>query len=355
MPKTPDFSSNKDFIDLIKDKPKLLPETGWNHVGPSEDHGINFLSGWGNSSTSGVPASWYLSEDGEVRLRGKVTGGSVGSTIFTLPEEVRPEYLERYIVPIEDDVHLENIHFRAHQGEEFPDFYLQIWGDRYNGLPALHYYFDPVEDIWSRVTWRIDKSTRGYGTSPIQFVWDLIYQEMFDDAYYGYGGDNGNNSPPSISIDFANNLGAGYHGGMINGVHFTPGTITSYGGNSVAAPTPVIDLHATRTGSITDGGIWDVEVYENEVLRYTNIGAQIWGDSGHPAGAAGISSLLISHQYANFTGFMALDNISLGTSQGADDIMPVQTFDDGTFGLLVDDSEDGSGEELPTFVIANDS
>jgi hypothetical protein len=116
MPKTPDFMQNKDFNDLIKKKRRALPETGWNNVGPDEDHGVDFENSWANSGPSTIPASWYLSENGEVRLRGKITGGETGTTIFTLPEEVRPEFKERFIIPIEDDVHLENIRFRAFSG-----------------------------------------------------------------------------------------------------------------------------------------------------------------------------------------------------------------------------------------------
>lgn len=78
MAKVPDFKQNQTFADLIAEsrRPKPLPETGWNLVGPGEDHGIDFQSGvsgtWANFSTSTVPCSWYLSEDGEVRLRGRV-------------------------------------------------------------------------------------------------------------------------------------------------------------------------------------------------------------------------------------------------------------------------------------------
>jgi hypothetical protein len=74
MPKTPDFKSNRTFNDIISEgrRPRPLPETGWNYVGPSEAHGVNFQNGWANVGASSVPASWYLSEDGEVRLRGRL-------------------------------------------------------------------------------------------------------------------------------------------------------------------------------------------------------------------------------------------------------------------------------------------
>lgn len=73
MPRTPDFNKN-NFDDLLGGwkRPRPLPETGWNNVGPSEDHGVDFQGTWSNVSDTTVPASWYLSEDGEVRLRGRV-------------------------------------------------------------------------------------------------------------------------------------------------------------------------------------------------------------------------------------------------------------------------------------------
>jgi len=42
------------------------------------------------------------------------------SIIFNLPEEVRPEHIEKYVVPVKADgsVCLDGIYFRAHQGQE---------------------------------------------------------------------------------------------------------------------------------------------------------------------------------------------------------------------------------------------
>lgn len=44
------------------------------------------------------------------------------SIIFNIPEEVRPEHIERYMVPVNNDgsLHLDRIHFRAFEGEEQP-------------------------------------------------------------------------------------------------------------------------------------------------------------------------------------------------------------------------------------------
>jgi hypothetical protein len=133
-PRSPDFKRNKSITDLISDtrKPKLLPETGWYRIAITElfeGAGVGgqyigstlavFINGtsWANvAGISNPPTSWYLSEDGEVRMRGKIKGGAgTGETIFTLPEEVRPEYTETFIVPINDndEVDLSGIKYRA--------------------------------------------------------------------------------------------------------------------------------------------------------------------------------------------------------------------------------------------------
>jgi hypothetical protein len=106
MGKTPDFRINKSIPDLIADtrRPNILPETGWYKVGMSSGYEIGsyFLNSWLNDSSPTSPdASWYLSEDGEVRLRGKITGGALGVVAFLLPEEVRPEFAETWICAVD--------------------------------------------------------------------------------------------------------------------------------------------------------------------------------------------------------------------------------------------------------------
>jgi len=103
MPKSPDFRTRSPNIsDMLGDmrRPPVLAETGWHYVGATQPEGVAFENNW-NNVTGEAPASWYLSEDGEVRLRGKVTGGEVGTIIFTLPEEVRPEFAETWVVAMD--------------------------------------------------------------------------------------------------------------------------------------------------------------------------------------------------------------------------------------------------------------
>lgn len=111
MPKARELNVDRQLADVVNEirRPKLQAETGWYNVGEewaaSEPIEIDFLNSWSNVGvTSGVtnaPAGWYLSEDGEVRLRGKIDGGTLGVPAFILPEEVRPEYAETFICAVE--------------------------------------------------------------------------------------------------------------------------------------------------------------------------------------------------------------------------------------------------------------
>lgn len=116
MPKSPDFNRSKNLPELISDtsikKPQLQPETGWYRVAITEmfeglgvggqyygSTDMVFTASWGNAGSTGVaPASLYLSNNGEVRMRGKITGGAAASIAFVLPPELRPEFAETFIV-----------------------------------------------------------------------------------------------------------------------------------------------------------------------------------------------------------------------------------------------------------------
>jgi hypothetical protein len=355
MSKTPDFSNNKTFGDIISEqrRPHALPETGWNNVGPSEDHGVNFEAGWDNSGVTSVPASWYLSAGGEVRLRGKITGGDVGTTIFTLPEEVRPEFTERYIVPMEDDIHLENIHFRAFGGGTgIPDIptanhYLAIYGDRYNGLPGLFNVFSDgtQEDVWLRMTWL----NSIIGRREV-FIATLVFDEWITDVYYS--GDPitiwGTNAI-GITVNFKNNwlsLSEDFSSQIINDSGASDSSRVASG--SGIGTDPVIDLHVFRTGlNANRGGDWSSEVYVDGTLRFTSNHAS-YGDVGHNLGRTGMGGIVFGSQYANYDSpsYIPIDNVMVGTTQGGSDLMAVADFESGYSPL--DDSLDGSP---PTFDI----
>lgn len=114
--RSPHFNRNRQIADLIAEERRVRPEedTNWYRTGPGdadmpgvEEHGVDFENGWDNVGDEGdSPASWYLSKNGEVRLRGHVVGPE-GTVIFTLPEEVRPQYDEKFLVAADDG-------FKAH-------------------------------------------------------------------------------------------------------------------------------------------------------------------------------------------------------------------------------------------------
>jgi len=105
MPRSPDFKYNRNLGDILSSqrKPPTIPDTSWAKIGISEAYEIAFATNWRNVGTTNAPAAHYLSEDGEVRKRGAVTGGEAGSVIYTLPEESRPEYEEPFPVIIRDE------------------------------------------------------------------------------------------------------------------------------------------------------------------------------------------------------------------------------------------------------------
>jgi hypothetical protein len=145
-PRSPDFKRNKSMMELIADtrKPKLMPETGWYRIGISElfegagQGGLfvgsslaifDLYASWRNvddtptsgSASASSPASWYLSPDGDVRLRGRVISPEITGeieTLFWLPPEARPEFIERFIVTVDayGNVDLSGVRFRAWGG-----------------------------------------------------------------------------------------------------------------------------------------------------------------------------------------------------------------------------------------------
>ncbi len=118
-PRSPDFKRSNSLINLIADtstkKPQLGPETGWYRIAITENYeGLGaggqfygstmnvFKNSWANAGGSGNPnASWYLSASGEVRFRGKITGGAEQTVVCILPPEIRPEYAETFIVAVD--------------------------------------------------------------------------------------------------------------------------------------------------------------------------------------------------------------------------------------------------------------
>jgi hypothetical protein len=107
MPKSRDLNIDRGLANVVGEtrRPKLEPETGWYNIGEEwaadEPIEFDFLNSWGNLGTDDdiehAPASFYLAEDGEVRFRGVITGGSAGTIAFMIPEEVRPQFAQTFI------------------------------------------------------------------------------------------------------------------------------------------------------------------------------------------------------------------------------------------------------------------
>ncbi len=124
MAKTPGFKQDRTIGDILASgrKPKLEPNTGWVNIGVSEEAEIPFEGYWANGGDE-APVGFYLSHNGEVRLRGDASGYLDGTDliIFVLPEEARPEFDTIFVTPVLNfglptgSIDLSGIRFRSFQ------------------------------------------------------------------------------------------------------------------------------------------------------------------------------------------------------------------------------------------------
>lgn len=114
----PDLPINKDLGDTIRELRAGAAggESGWTNVvateanlpdgdpGSTDPDGITpvFDNNWVSAGGQYAPVGFYLSDDGEVRFRGHITGGSATTTVFLLPDGYRPQYDETFAVPIDE-------------------------------------------------------------------------------------------------------------------------------------------------------------------------------------------------------------------------------------------------------------
>ncbi len=123
--RSPNFRGATTIIDVVKDmrRPPLLPFDAWIGVGisagsaagkahPNEYYeGMSpwFENAWVNVATTldnaRPRAAFYMSSDGEVRLRGHIRGGQAGTRVFQLPTGFRPEKTLQFIVPNDSGGH----------------------------------------------------------------------------------------------------------------------------------------------------------------------------------------------------------------------------------------------------------
>jgi hypothetical protein len=75
---------------------------------------VPFQNNWlsGDVSGNAAPASFYRDSDGKVHLQGAIAGGSVSTTIFTLPDGFRPSNRRRFIIASDGSAHiLDGVYF----------------------------------------------------------------------------------------------------------------------------------------------------------------------------------------------------------------------------------------------------
>jgi hypothetical protein len=70
----------------------LLSATQWMYVAASRRNNQGYLDfeGTWTDADPDSPVQFCMDEHGRVRLRGRIAGGAVGTTVFTLPEGFRP-------------------------------------------------------------------------------------------------------------------------------------------------------------------------------------------------------------------------------------------------------------------------
>lgn len=75
----------------------VLPATQWIYVSLSRRNNLgvmDFENGWIDDPDT--PAQFCMDEHGRIRLRGRISGGAVGSVAFTLPYGFRPPIRQKF-------------------------------------------------------------------------------------------------------------------------------------------------------------------------------------------------------------------------------------------------------------------
>ncbi len=85
----------ENFLCTIRTVRLAMPsEAPWVAIGPSD-----FANSWTNFGSGFRPAAYQIGPAGRVRLRGFVSSGVIGSTMFTLPVGYRPSAVEPFGCP----------------------------------------------------------------------------------------------------------------------------------------------------------------------------------------------------------------------------------------------------------------
>lgn len=78
----------------------LLPATQWIFININRRNGLgvlDFENGWTDGDPD-APAMFCMDEHGRVRLRGRITGGAVGTVFVTLPYGFRPAVPQSFVL-----------------------------------------------------------------------------------------------------------------------------------------------------------------------------------------------------------------------------------------------------------------
>lgn len=203
-----------------------------------------------------------------------------------------------------------------------------------NETPVLYHNFSPRTDVWVRMIYRVD-------LSPInQWMYPVMVQFTEVNANPGYYGNRWQR--PGISLNTADSVNqarpVAWNTTLDGSTTFEDATKTE-GFDSV-----VYDMHLQYMGDILVGGQtrsqWYCELYQNDVLKY-----QVTYDLHIDAGKASwtsVNSLVIDNMHGSGSLTAAhpaiyIDDLSIGTTRGAKDIMANEGFDSGTFGLFTVD------------------
>ncbi len=78
----------------------LLPATQWIFISQTKRGGLGLMdyeNGWGDGDVD-APGQFCMDEHGRVRLRGRISGGTVGTVAFTLPYGFRPAMPQSFVL-----------------------------------------------------------------------------------------------------------------------------------------------------------------------------------------------------------------------------------------------------------------
>lgn len=127
MSDSPDLLGNRGLGDVVRQlrRPELPAETGWIEPGGTNaetggEFSPPFENNWNHSPDPNPNTGFYLSKNGEVRFRGELKTGIMGSTVFVMPEGYRPKVRQHFLCGLTDGtyINMDSVRYRAEHTEE---------------------------------------------------------------------------------------------------------------------------------------------------------------------------------------------------------------------------------------------